>query len=92
MYPKGRAWIELDMRNLASNLKKLEGLVPKDCLLMPAVKANAYGHGAVLVAKTLQNIGIQDFCVNCRPDFDPGLYLSERLSGTVALWSDTDSP
>ena len=63
MYPKGRAWIELDMRNLASNLKKLEGLVPKDCLLMPAVKANAYGHGAVLVAKTLQNIGIQDFCV-----------------------------
>ena len=30
---------------------------------MPAVKANAYGHGAVLVAKELNRLGIMAFCV-----------------------------
>lgn len=30
---------------------------------MPAVKANAYGHGAVLIAKELNHSGIRSFCV-----------------------------
>lgn len=63
MYQKGRAWIELDMKNLAANLKQLQGLLPEDCLLMPAVKANAYGHGAALIGRALQDMGIRDFCV-----------------------------
>ncbi len=63
MYQKGRAWIELDMKNLASNLRQLQSLLPEDCLLMPAVKANAYGHGAALIGKALQDMGIRDFCV-----------------------------
>ena len=63
MYLKGRAWIELNMENLASNLEQLRGLLPKGCLLMPAVKANAYGHGAVPIGKALQDMGIRDFCV-----------------------------
>lgn len=33
--------------------------------LMPAVKADAYGHGAVLVARELQDMGIGAFCVAC---------------------------
>lgn len=33
--------------------------------LMPAVKADAYGHGAVLIAKALQDMGIGAFCVAC---------------------------
>lgn len=31
--------------------------------LMPAVKANAYGHGAVPVARELNRMGIRSFCV-----------------------------
>ncbi|MFR2561910.1 MAG: alanine racemase [Anaeromassilibacillus sp.] len=31
--------------------------------MMPAIKANAYGHGAALVGKALQDMGISDFCV-----------------------------
>ena len=38
-------------------------MVPKNCTLMPAVKADAYGHGAVWVSRILQKLGIQDFCV-----------------------------
>lgn len=63
MYQKGRAWIELDMANLEHNVNYLKELLPGDCKLMPAVKANAYGHGAVLMAKALQKMGITDYCV-----------------------------
>ena len=48
-YQKGRAWIELDMTALRYNIEELKKLLPKDCLIMPAVKANAYGHGAILM-------------------------------------------
>lgn len=30
---------------------------------MPVVKANAYGHGAVLIAKELNTFGVDAFCV-----------------------------
>ena len=60
---KGRAWIELDKRNLYNNISVLSGLMPKGCSMMPAVKANAYGHGAVLIAKALNEVGIRAFCV-----------------------------
>lgn len=63
MYQKGRAWIELDLANLEHNVNYLKSLLPGDCKLMPAVKANAYGHGAVLITKALQKMGISDYCV-----------------------------
>ncbi len=63
MYQKGRAWIELDLEHLKHNAAEFCRLLPWDCALMPAVKANAYGHGAVLTAKALQEQGIHAFCV-----------------------------
>lgn len=63
MYEKGRAWVEVNMEHLRHNVRLFQGLLPKNCALMPAVKANAYGHGAVLVAKELQKLGIRDYCV-----------------------------
>lgn len=62
---KSRAWIEIDRAALVHNVSKLQALLPGDCRLMPALKADAYGHGAVLVAKELNRIGIYDFCVAC---------------------------
>lgn len=63
MYQKGRAWIELNLESLRYNMEQLRKMLPKTCKLMPAVKANAYGHGAVQIAKALQDMGIEDFCV-----------------------------
>lgn len=63
MYQKGRAWIELNIGHLIHNIRQFRALLPRDCALMPAVKANAYGHGAALVSKALQGQGIQNFCV-----------------------------
>lgn len=60
---KGRAWIELDMGNLGHNVEQFKRLLPRTCTLMPAIKANAYGHGAGLVGQALSEMGIQDYCV-----------------------------
>lgn len=60
---KVRAWIELDMENLRHNTALLSSMLPAGCALMPAVKANAYGHGAVPIAKELNKLGVQAFCV-----------------------------
>jgi len=62
-FPKGRAWVELDLGNLRHNVRALQALLPPRCELMPAVKANAYGHGAVIVSKELSKLGITAFCV-----------------------------
>lgn len=63
MYQKGRAWIELNMENLAHNVSQFQKLLPYGCALMPAVKANAYGHGASLICSSLERMGISNFCV-----------------------------
>jgi len=59
----GRAWIALDKAALRHNVDVISSQLPPGCALMPAVKANAYGHGAVLMAKELNELGIQAFCV-----------------------------
>ncbi|WP_434311610.1 serine racemase VanT catalytic subunit [Hominifimenecus sp. rT4P-3] len=63
MYEKGRAWIELNLDSLKSNLSQLQAILPSSCALMPAVKANAYGHGAIPIARTLSQQNITHFCV-----------------------------
>lgn len=58
-----RAWIEIDRENLVHNVRELKRLAGDGCALMPAVKANAYGHGDVLVSHILQDEGITNYCV-----------------------------
>lgn len=58
-----RAWIELDRKALSRNVKSLRAMLPEKCMLMPAVKADAYGHGAVLIARELNRLGVEAFCV-----------------------------
>lgn len=58
-----RAWLEIDRKALEHNVCLFQRLLPDTCQLMPAVKAQAYGLGAVLIAKELNRLGIQAFCV-----------------------------
>lgn len=64
-FQKGRAWLELDREALRYNVSVLTKRLSKGCKLMPAIKADAYGHGAVGVAKELAKLGIDAFCVAC---------------------------
>ncbi len=62
-YKKGRAWIEVSRKNLKYNVDALQSLLPPGCRLMPVLKANAYGHGAPMLAEELNAYGIKSFCV-----------------------------
>ena len=52
-----RCWAEIDGRALRHNFRTLRGLVPRTTKLMAVVKANAYGHGLVEMARELELIG-----------------------------------
>jgi len=51
-----RAWVEVDLNALAYNVRQLRSILSPETALMAVVKADGYGHGAVLVAQTaIQN-------------------------------------
>lgn len=51
-----RAWVTVNHNALANNVRALKSLLSPKTRLMTVIKADAYGHGAVKVAKTvLQN-------------------------------------
>ena len=58
---KNRAWIELDLEHLAHNVGELRRVMPDGCNLMAVLKANAYGHGAKIIAEALNQLGVTAF-------------------------------
>jgi alanine racemase len=59
---EGRVWAEIYLDNLVENYKIIKNEV-KNAHIMAAIKADAYGHGAVEVARILENEGIAMFGV-----------------------------
>ena len=47
-----RAWVEVDLNALAHNVRTLKAWLIPPTKLMAVVKADAYGHGAITVART----------------------------------------
>ena len=52
-----RTWAEVDLDALRHNYETLTQNLPEGCRFLGVVKADAYGHGAVPVAKELQGLG-----------------------------------
>ena len=61
--PRSRAWIELDAAALRHNLAALGSLLPAGASLMPVIKANAYGHGDLEIARLCAGAGADAFAV-----------------------------
>ena len=59
-----RTWAEIHLDRLARNYEKLRSLAPNS-KFGGLVKANAYGHGAVPVAKKLEELGADYLLVAC---------------------------
>jgi alanine racemase len=57
-----RAWIEIDHTALAGNLAVVRGLAGGRAVIA-VVKANAYGHGAIEVSRTLLRHGVERLAV-----------------------------
>lgn len=61
--PSRPTWIEVDRGALLNNVAQLRKLLTPGCLLMGVVKANAYGHGAVITAQVLVAAGVDRLAV-----------------------------
>lgn len=68
------AWAEIDLDALTGNLAVLRRLTDPGTAVHPVVKADAYGHGAIPVARALEAAGVDGFCV---ATFDEAVALRE---------------
>ena len=59
-----RTWAEIDLSALSYNYKKIREHIGQNVAFCGVVKADAYGHGAVLVAKRLQDLGADYLAVS----------------------------
>jgi len=60
-----RTWVEIDLDSVVHNYKEAYKLCGEGAKLTCVLKSNAYGHGAVQIARTLQAAGAQSFAVSC---------------------------
>lgn len=64
MDPPFRTWVEISRAQLAANYRAVRALVGPDIEIAAVVKADAYGHGAVEVARVLQAEGARWLAVS----------------------------
>jgi len=85
------AWVEINISNLENNIKEIRSNVPENIKLLGVVKADAYGHGAVMLAPTLLASGIDMLGV---ASIDEGVDLRQAgitcdilILGAVPVWA-----
>ena len=59
-----RTWAEIDLSALSYNYKKIREHIGQETGFFGIVKADAYGHGAVMVAQKLQELGADYLAVS----------------------------
>ncbi|MBR4940401.1 MAG: alanine racemase, partial [Clostridia bacterium] len=59
-----RTWAEIDISALRDNFKKLRARIPETAGITAVVKADAYGHGAEVVARELEALGADSMAVS----------------------------
>lgn len=79
-----RAWIEVDHGAIRHNLSVLRGLAP-GAQVIGVVKANAYGHGDVAVARTLAAAGVERLAVATLGEAR-GLRKANIAAPVMLLW------
>jgi len=57
------AWVDVDLVAVAHNVRACRSLLAPDCRLVAVVKANAYGHGMVRIARTALRSGADELAV-----------------------------
>lgn len=78
-----RSWIEIDMSQLRRNYCIYRKSLRKDAQIMAVIKADAYGHGDVQVAKMLEECGVHLFAVS---NIDEAVGLREAgIEGEILI-------
>ena len=85
------AWVEINLEYLAQNIIEIKKTIPNNKKLMAIVKADAYGHGAQMLAQTMLASGVDAFGVS---SVDEGLDLRQikikapiLVVGAIPVWA-----
>jgi alanine racemase len=73
---------EIDLGALATNLRHVKELVGEDVGVLAVVKADAYGHGAIPVARALERAGVLGLAVSLAEE---GIELRRAAVGGLIL-------
>ena len=76
------SWIEIDLNAIRYNCQQVKRKIGAGCRLLAVVKADAYGHGAVRVAKTALNSGADYLAV---ATVQEGIELREGMVNAPVL-------
>ena len=60
-----RTWAEIDLSALEHNYRTLRAMLAPGCRFLGLCKANAYGHGAAVIGKKLEELGAEMLAVAC---------------------------
>lgn len=63
-YKLNRAWAEINLDNIAHNIREIRRITNKNAEIMGVVKADAYGHGVMEVTRTLLDNGAARLAVS----------------------------
>ncbi len=85
------AWVEINLESLAQNIIEIKKGIPADKKMLGIVKADAYGHGSQMIAKTMLASGVDMFGVS---SVDEGLDLRNvkikapiLVVGAIPTWA-----
>jgi len=83
--PTRPTWAEVSLHNLTHNFRLIRDFVAPHATVCAVVKCDAYGHGAVECARTLESAGAKWFGVTCA---DEGIELRRAgVAGRILLMS-----
>ncbi len=83
-------WVEIDLSAIANNTRRIKSMVGSDIQVLVSLKADAYGHGALKVARTVLHNGATMLGVATLSEATPlregGIAAPILVFGYVPLW------
>ncbi len=76
-----RTWVEIDLNNIVYNYNLIKSKIG-DSMICPVIKDNAYGHGAVMMAKIYEKLKANYFAVS---NIEEALELRKNKISTPIL-------
>jgi alanine racemase len=90
MRPDRPTWLEIDLSAIGDNTRRVKALVGPDVQVLVSLKADAYGHGALRVARTVLNNGASWLGVATVSEAEPlraaGVSAPMLVLGYTAPW------
>jgi alanine racemase len=90
MRPERPTWVEIDLSAIAHNTRQIRSLVEPNVRILASLKADAYGHGALKVARTVLLNGVSMLGVatisEATPLREAGIHAPILVFGYVPHW------